>query len=375
LPPKPVETLPKRLTSIRREIRKEYSNGDGRPWIVGFSGGKDSTLVLQLVFEAIQQCPPSERNRTVFVVSNDTLVESPVLQNFVDKVLEQLRVAVEALELPVEVHQTTPDPEASFWVNLLGKGYPAPNRNFRWCTDRMKIRPTMNFITERVQKDGEVVLLLGVRRAESAARARVIKRYSDGESIYNRHNDVMGCWVYRPIVELTTEEVWLALLSSQPPWGSSHRDLVTLYRNAQGGECPFVMSKEDSPSCGSSSPRFGCWTCTVVEKDRSLEALIDSGFEELFPLYEFRDRIKEVSATPKFRSKTRRDGRHGLGPLTIPARKMLLHELLEIQDEVGIPLISAEEVHLVESWWQQDEMTKAIRRVRAIEDQLSSGEE
>lgn len=367
--------LPRKLAAIRREVRSEYMMADGRPWIVGFSGGKDSTLVLQLVMEAVLQCAPSERRRQIFVVSNDTQVESPAVETYVNATLERLRHGVEALAVPVEVHQTTPAPDTTFWVNLLGRGYPAPNRSFRWCTDRMKIRPTTDFIKSRVTESGEVILLLGVRRSESAARARVVERYSDGEGLYNKHNDVAGCWVYRPIVDLSDEEVWMALLSCRPPWGGTHRELITLYRNAQGGECPFVLDKDDSASCGSSSPRFGCWTCTVVEKDHSLEALIDAGFEHLEPLYVFRERLKQVSATPSYRSKTRRNGQHGLGPLTISARKMLLEELLQIQAETGLSLISADEVRRVEAWWKYDEMTHAIREAQAIEDRFTMPKE
>ncbi|MBL8235063.1 MAG: hypothetical protein JNL98_41560, partial [Bryobacterales bacterium] len=71
-------------------------------------------------------------------------------------------------------------------------------------------------------------------------------------------------------IDFTTDEVWQILLQRQPPWGGSHRDLITLYRNASGGECPLVIDKDQAPSCGTGSSRFGCWTCTVVEKDRSM---------------------------------------------------------------------------------------------------------
>jgi DNA sulfur modification protein DndC len=85
-------------------------------------------------------------------------------------------------------------------------------------------------------------------------------------------------------------------LNSKPPWGGSYREIVNLYKNATGGECPFVMSSDDAPSCGTSSARFGCWTCTVVDKDNSLESLITSGHQHLEPLANFRKRLKEGNA-------------------------------------------------------------------------------
>ena len=85
------------------------------------------------------------------------------------------------------------------------------------------------------------------------------------------HADLSGCMVFRPIVELSTDEVWEFLAMTTPPWGGSYQKLIKLYRDATSGECPVVTQKSDVPSCGTSSSRFGCWTCTVVEKDRSLE--------------------------------------------------------------------------------------------------------
>jgi DNA sulfur modification protein DndC len=211
----------------------------------------------------------ADRTRPVHLLCNDTLVESPILMTYIDRMLARLQTAAESLHLPITVVKTTPDPDQTFWVNLIGRGYPAPTRMFRWCTDRMKIAPTSNYIRTQVSKSGEVVLLLGVRRAESANRAVTMNRHRNvAGSRLNPHDDMTGCMVFRPIVDMTTDDVWLLLLQRTPPWGGSHRELVTLYRNAQGGECPLVIDKSQAPSCGTSSSRFGCWTCTVAEKDR-----------------------------------------------------------------------------------------------------------
>ena len=357
-----------KIKAIRRELREEYLQPHAKPWIVGFSGGKDSTLLVHLVLECLLAIPPDERRRQVFVVSNDTLVESPVFQTFVDGLLEHMVENIPALRVPVEVVKTTPLIEESFWVNLLGRGYPAPNRMFRWCTDRMKIRPTSRFIREQISRSGEAILLLGVRRAESAARAQNLAKHDaamDGR--LSPHGDFKGCFVFTPIKDLTTEEVWISLLNSKPPWGGTYRDVVALYKNASGSECPFVMSNEDAPSCGTSSARFGCWTCTVIEKDNSLESLISSGHGHLEPLAKFRKRLKAVSDNPELRSKIRRTGQPGLGPLTFEARKMLLDELLAVQAEVSLQLISNTEVRLIKEQWKLDETEVVIRELEKLE--------
>ena len=357
-----------KVKTIRRELRDEYLQSHGKPWIVGFSGGKDSTLLVHLVLECLLAIPPDERRRQVFIVSNDTLVESPVFQTFVDGLLAHMVDNIPALRVPVEVVKTTPLVEESFWVNLLGRGYPAPNRMFRWCTDRMKIRPTSRFIRDQISRNGEAILLLGVRRSESAARAQNLAKHDETmDGRLSPHGDFKGCFVFTPIKDLTTEEVWISLLNSKPPWGGTYRDVVTLYKNASGSECPFVLSNEDAPSCGTSSARFGCWTCTVIDKDNSLESLISSGHGHLEPLAKFRKRLKDVSDNPEFRSKIRRTGQPGLGPLTFKARKMLLDELLAIQAELSLPLISNTEVRLIKEQWTLDETEVVIRELEKLQ--------
>ena len=283
--PQPTDGTLARLRAAQADIRAEYLADHRDPWIIGYSGGKDSTLLAQLVFEMLLDLAPGDRTRPVHLLCNDTLVESPVLSAYVDKMLARLHAAAENLSLPITVVKTTPDPDQTFWVNLIGRGYPAPTRMFRWCTDRMKIAPTSNCIRTRITTSGGVVLLLGVRRSESANRAVTVNRHQNlAGTRLNPHDDMTGCMVFRPIIDLTNDDVWLLLLQRTPPWGGSHRDLVTLYRNAQGGECPLVIDKSQAPSCGTSSSRFGCRTCTVVEKDRSMEAMIDSGYEYMEPL-------------------------------------------------------------------------------------------
>ena len=181
------------------------------------------------------------------------------------------------------------------------------------------------------------------------------------------HSDLQGCFIFSPIKDLTTDEVWLALLNSRPPWGGSYRDLVALYKDANGGECPFVVSEDDTPSCGTGSARFGCWTCTVVKKDNSIDSLIASGQDHLEPLAEFRKLIRRVSETPDYRSKTRRDGRDGLGPLTLDARKMLLEELLTVQQATGMDLISPLEIRLVREQWTQDKTQAILRQLSQLQ--------
>lgn len=358
--------LDAKLSAIRADMLDEYLQPHSDPWIVGFSGGKDSTVVTHLVFEMLLALPPSDRSRPIHLVSNDTLVESPLVMGHIEAVQKEIRGAAEAWRLPLQVVTTTPEPSATFWVNIIGRGYPSPNRSFRWCTDRMKIQPTSRYIRDQVAASGEVILLLGVRRDESATRAGSVARYDNGGRL-NRHNDLVGCMVYRPIVDLATDDIWEFLASNNPPWGGSHRALIKLYRDAGGGECPVVTSKSDAPSCGSTSSRFGCWTCTVVEKDRSLEGFVEAGFLEFGPLIEFRDWLYAIRNEPLRRMARRRDGRITVtnegtfvpGPFTLGTRMEILDRLLTLQSLVERVLITDDEVERIRTIWATDAAASA----------------
>lgn len=350
---------------IVAEVKAEYLSEEQRyPWIIGFSGGKDSTLVAQAVLEAILAVPPYARTREVHLVSNDTLVESPMVIAHMNKVQRQVEDAAKNLGLPITVVTTKPEPEQTFWSLLIGKGYPSPNQSMRWCTDRLKIQPTSSYILNNVSKHGAAIVVLGVRKDESNSRRNSIDKFQNLEnSNLTPHAELPGAYVYRPIVDIKLDDVWEILSEFPPPWGGTHSDLIKLYRDAGGGECPVILSKEEAPGCGTSSSRFGCWTCTVVEKDKSLQGFIDVGNHHFKALVDFRDWLKVIRNKPEYRQVERRNGRmqfdvltgkHIPGPFTIQARKMILDRLRDTEKEFGDQLISKEEVDIIEAIWAEE---------------------
>lgn len=358
-----------RVSLIRKTLKEEYRKRKKSPWIVGYSGGKDSTLLLQLVFETILAEQPEDRQREVHIVANDTLVESPLVTARLENSLNAIRKAISKHELPMTTEVTKPCIDQTFWVNVIGRGYIPPTRNFRWCTDRMKILPTSRYIERVTHANSGSILLVGTRKSESQNRRRRMEKAERKNHRMNPHNQIPNCYIFSPLAELTDNDVWAILLQSKPPWGGSHRDLITLYRNATSGDCPLVISKEDAPSCGTTSPRFGCWTCTVVKKDRSLSGLIDSGFEEFEPLLDFRDWIVALREDDSNRMDTRRDGTVKFradksrvrGPFTMEVRKLILSKLRELEKEVGLSLISSSEIEVINDIWCRDEMQYETR--------------
>src|SRR5258708_31569391 len=228
-----------RLQRRYAEIREVYL-GDSRPWVIGYSGGKDSTTALQLIWCALAELPSQKLTKPVFIISSDTLVETPKIVGYIDSSLARMNETAQRLQFPFSAHKVTPQIDESFWVNLIGRGYPAPSNRFRWCTERLKINPANRFILDKVAEHGEVVVVLGVRKSESATRAQVMSLHRIHNSLLSRHSTLPKPYVYTPIEAFSVEDVWVYLLQLKSPWGNNNRDLVTLYRNAQAGECPLV---------------------------------------------------------------------------------------------------------------------------------------
>lgn len=349
------------IAASRAELIDEYCKEHEYPWIVGFSGGKDSTLVAHLVLDMLLELPPSERRRSVHFVSNDTLVESPLVMRHVKDTMSQILTLANNFCLPIFTKITQPPPDQTFWVNIIGRGYPSPNRTFRWCTSRMKISPTSQYIRSQVDNSGKVTLLLGVRRFESSARSSTINKHDNGERLHP-HSDLQNCMVFRPIVDVPTDDLWEFLSLNDPPWGGAHLQLIHLYREASGGECPIITAIDDIPSCGNSSSRFGCWTCTVVEKDRSLEGLVDSGYVEFRPLIDFRNWLVSIRNEKSRRLAKRRNGKVTItesgkyvpGPFTLDTRFEILDRLHKLEEEMEMSLISTEEVSIIHKIWTDE---------------------
>ena len=272
------------------EIKKAYL-ADSKPWVIGYSGGKDSTVITQLIWMALSDLPKSKRKKDVHVITTDTLVENPIVSNWVEASLDSMRDTAKANALPIKPNLIRPALDQRFWVNLIGRGYPSPRRGFRWCTDRLKIRPTNQFIEDQVSEHNEVVLVLGVRSAESAQRAKSVKKFSKDGKLFSKHQSLKGCFVYSPIADWTNDDVWLFLMKHTNPWNHSNEELLNLYQGAtEDNECPVVVDTS-TQSCGSS--RFGCWVCTLVTQDKSMTAMIhnDSKKEWMMPLLKFREEI------------------------------------------------------------------------------------
>lgn len=339
-----------KLSFTKQELLNNFLS-DNRPWIVAFSGGKDSTVVLQLVYEMVLSLP-KEKRKKIFVVMSDTKVESPVIEDYLKDTMKMLNESSKELDLEFEAIIVEPKDEEEFWFNLIGKGYPSPTRTFRWCTDKLKIRPTQDTMNEITSKYGSCVLLIGTRKKESINRQKTMEARELNSRGLHPHDYIPNTLVYSAISEWTNDDIWYYLtLHNPPPWKKNHDELLKLYTKAHGGECEFITNTEQ-PSCGSS--RFGCWVCTVVADDKSMKGFIDTGDDWLKPLYDFRFFLKEIREDETKRSAIRRNGAFGAGPFTTEARKEILNKLLETEQKIGRILITDRQLYLIQKQWSKD---------------------
>jgi DNA sulfur modification protein DndC len=363
------------------EIRSLYLE-DQIPWVIGYSGGKDSTAILQLVWLALAGLDPSARTKPVHVISTDTLVENPIVASWVNRSLKVMKKAADAQALPIAPHRLTPEVADTFWVNLIGRGYPAPRNKFRWCTERLKIKPSNTFIRNVVRENGQAILVLGTRRAESSARAHNMNEHNK-RKIRDRltpNASLPNSLVYTPIESWSNDDVWTFLVQIPNPWGYNNHDLMSMYRGASAdGECPLVVDTT-TPSCGSS--RFGCYVCTLVDQDKSMAAMIQNDQEKewMEPLLELRNELdfrgdgkrqleksnrdfRRITGNVTYYEPTQSEGQLIRGPYTQKARAMWLRRVLETQRNIRengppevreIELLTPDELHEIHRIWVVD---------------------
>ena len=353
------------FNAIIEEMRLVYLH-DQRPWLLGFSGGKDSTLLCQLTFEMLKSLKPEQRTKKVYIVTSDTMVENPIVKAYMHRMSAAINQASQTYNLNVEAHILYPEIRQTFWSLVIGLGYPTPEApGFRWCTERLKINPSNKFTYDTIKKDGEIVILLGVRKAESAARSKSITAHEIEGKLLSPHVSIPKAYVYNPLTEVTNSIVWEYLLKgdAMSAWDTDNKYLFSLYQGENLGEEQSVVGEIDKdkiPITGNS--RFGCWCCTMVKEDKSLQNFIEHGAENLRPLRKFRNWLVELRATPEARDWRRRngsvyfnsEGELGRGPFTLEARKEILRRLLLLEEETGFELITIDELKMIDKIWEDE---------------------
>lgn len=331
-------------------IKNNYQK-DEVPWYVGYSGGKDSSAVLTLVFKALSEI--KNYHKMVEIIYCDTGVEIPVISDYVKKTIGSLEKESEELNLPFKFTIAKPKLDDRYFVKVIGRGYPPPTNIFRWCTDRLRINPVKDIINDKPNS----IVLLGVRLGESKERDKTIKKHNTEDKYFLNQGSSTKTKIFSPIIDYSVKDVWATLKYNLLPQSINHSVIGKLYKDA-GSECPVYKETKGTP-CGKG--RFGCWTCTVVRKDKSVSRMIENGYDSLEPLFNFRNWLSIFRDQPDFRCKIRRNGNNGLGPITLNGRRIILQRLLETEKKSGLKLINDEEITRINELWVIDENNLAYR--------------
>jgi DNA sulfur modification protein DndC len=380
------------LAQTIHDLKEMYLNApDGKPVAVTWSGGKDSTVTLNLMITILHELPKDKLTKDIHVIMSDTLVENPMLHEYMEDQISKLEKYVESTDLPIKVHKVNRTDEHGYFYLILGRGYFLPLRagGGRWCTDRLKIKPMAQVFEDL--KPSYVVI--GTRSSESVTRGNSIKKHLVDYKTGSLHGYTHGS-SFMAIVDWTVEDVWEYLKQHRLYWGSSHA-VRTLYRDATG-ECGFrnpkgtVKQKVDG--CGA---RFGCWVCPVVTNDQSTEKL-STKHSWMEPLTRYRELQMKITGNflpskqlhwkrgtlaklkriwgeandeiNKFaKSGHNRNGKRmadDRGTLTVEVREYLFRELLKTETEVNkirrtlgmdtLSLISTKEKKMIVEQWEKD---------------------
>ena len=361
-----------KTTTISPELLAmlNYYQNDDRPFAVAWSGGKDSTATLILVFEMLKMI--SNPSKKVYIMFSDTMLE-------MDPVVFQIKNTIKAIKqyiidnnLPVEFIQVEPELKHTFFSLLIGKGYTLPRRDYRWCTNRLKILPQDKAIKGILEKETAYISVTGVRKDEGHERAdRIDNNTIDG--IYKTH-DTPGCNMLTPIQDWTQEDVWNTIYSTKQAWVDSvGLGVVYSYAAGDGDECRTMLEGNEGENAGcSGSARFGCWICPLFKKDKTLNNLT-SHYSYMTKMEEFRNWLVQYrdghwdkrdvynhrSHTQKiYDNDNHRKGMTLPGGYTLEFRQEILKELLLLEKSIikdrGEPLITDKELTYIQEIWVEE---------------------
>lgn len=332
--------------AIELALNALEENSDAH-WVVGFSGGKDSTALLKILYSAAAKA--RKLPKTIDVIYCDTGVENPLLDQYVKTLFGRLDVEFADSALPFRTHILKAPVADRFFVKIIGRGYPPPTNSFRWCTKNLRILPVARFIEEAAKKDA--VVCLGMRRGESQQRDRTL--LENGDDYWQIQKEAKRPYrLFLPILDFDIPDVWDAIFEISEPYSIDAAALEKLYRGATGGECPLIKAI-NAPPCGSG--RFGCWTCTVVRKDKSAISLIEAGHKELIPYLDFRNWIADIRNDSSRRWPYRRNGSMRPGPFTLEARKEILEKLTTLEHKTKTLILTQEERAAIAALWELDQ--------------------
>lgn len=353
---------------------------DDRPFSVAYSGGKDSTVTMDIVLKSLLLYKHIYKNsealtKKTYVIFSDTLLEmDPVIEGILNSI-NQIEIFAQTHQLNLDVRRVSPITKNTLFSLLIGKGYMVPRTDNRYCTDRMKILPQKKAIVSILNETKKgFIAITGQRRDESIDREKRMKQLTvDGSFKKHEYKD---CNLYAPLEHWNSNEIWTHIYNHKLSWVDANT-LGRVYAEAanDGDECRSLFEGFETgstPGCGKSA-RYGCWVCTLFDKDKTLNNLGEH-YDYLKVMEEFRNWLVQfrqatwddnrdvfIHGKHKMKLYDRNNHRKGMkipGGYNLHFRKQILIRLLETERKVisqrGKPLISDEELAYIQECWVED---------------------
>lgn len=177
-------------------IEEKRNYGDDETF-VSFSGGKDSTVVSDLVIRALG-------NPGIIHIFGDTTLEFPMTEEYAKRFKAN--------------HSKTPflsarNKEKNFYdmCEVVGP----PSRVMRWCCTVFKTGAITKKINSTFKSKNKILTFYGIRRSESVSRSK-----------YDRSTDspkIMKQKVSSPIIDWYDFDIWLYLLTADVDFNDAYR--------------------------------------------------------------------------------------------------------------------------------------------------------
>lgn len=322
-----------KIDEARELIRNWYVN-DPRPWNIGYSAGKDSTLLLQLICEVKEQ--HKEINKPLCAVFNDTAYEIGDKLTRIKNNFERLN------KLGFETAILSPPKTNKILPMIIGDGYPPPSFKFRWCANYAKFKQANKHSRDIAIKYGGLIDFVGTRKEESTNRKKRLTDQGAPHELYKIR--VKNKWdEAKPIADVKTDELWEYLETFKTfAWGESLDELKELYPNKERTQ------------------RDGCWCCSICS-DRSFsnkDKVSPAQYKTRMLLISYREDINKRCMCRTAKQLNMLNHGFPSGYLTLDARKELLAEIQAIEKEYKEEIIPADEVEIIKAYWKKFEEQK-----------------